>query len=265
MQLCLNTSTIQPQSLLDKIRIAAVSGYDGVELWLNDIYEHIGRGGEVREIEQALSDHGLTVPCTIAIRGWGDALGREYQLMLDEARRRMELATRIGSPWIVATPPREPCNAGQLTERYGDLLEIGRQIGVRPTLEYISFFRGLPTLDAAWEIVQTVNSDATLIVDAFHTWNSRSDAQLLQQIPAERISHYHVNDAHPDKPSGTQTDPDRVMIGDGPIDLAAEIQFLRKIGYKGMISLELFNADLWQQDPIEVASQGLQRLRQLLQ
>ena len=78
MQRCLNTSTIRPQPLLDKIRIAAVSGYDGVELWINDIYEHIGRGGEVREIEQALADHGLTVPCTIAIRGWGEAQGLEH-------------------------------------------------------------------------------------------------------------------------------------------------------------------------------------------
>ena len=75
MKLCLNTSTIRPQPLLDKIRIASAAGYDGVELWINDIYEHVGRGGEVREIEQSLVDQGLEVPCTIALRGWGGGSG----------------------------------------------------------------------------------------------------------------------------------------------------------------------------------------------
>ena len=47
MKFCLNTSTIKPQSLIRKIELAGQAGYDGIELWVNDIYEHIGRGGEV--------------------------------------------------------------------------------------------------------------------------------------------------------------------------------------------------------------------------
>ena len=34
---CLNTSTIKPQALLDKIRLVGEAGYDGIELWLNDV------------------------------------------------------------------------------------------------------------------------------------------------------------------------------------------------------------------------------------
>ena len=106
-KLCLNTSTIRPQPLLEKIRLTAEAGFEGIELWINDIYEHVGRGGEVSDVEKALADHGLIVPCMIALRGWGEASELEYPLMLDEARRRMELAARLGSPWVVATPPRE--------------------------------------------------------------------------------------------------------------------------------------------------------------
>ena len=109
--LCLNTSTIKPQAMLDKIRLTAEAGFSGVELWINDIYEFIGRGGEVSDIEKALADHGLIVPCTIAMRQWGEATEEEYPLMLDEAKRRMELAARLGAPYIVATPPRDPCRA----------------------------------------------------------------------------------------------------------------------------------------------------------
>ena len=57
MKFCLNTSTIKPQPLLKKIELSGQAGYDGIELWINDVYDFIGRGGEVREVEQALADH----------------------------------------------------------------------------------------------------------------------------------------------------------------------------------------------------------------
>ena len=66
-QTCLNTSTIKTTGILEKIRVTSEAGFDAIELWINDIYEYIGRGGEVRDIESALGDHGLTVPCMIAL------------------------------------------------------------------------------------------------------------------------------------------------------------------------------------------------------
>lgn len=264
-QTCLNTSTIKPQPLLDKIRLTAEVGFDAIELWINDLYEHVGRGGEIRDIENALSDYGLIVPSMIALRQWGEPIGREYELALEECKRRMELAARIGATYVVATPPREPSEFNQLVDRYGDLLEIGRLAGVRPTFEYISFFAGAQTLDVAWQVVQAVgDEDATLIADAFHTWNSPSTDGLLAAIPGDRISHYHIDDSNPDLPRMQQMDPDRVMIGNGTIDLRREIEILREIGYNGMISLELFNASLWEEDPLTVLQTGKQRLDDLL-
>jgi sugar phosphate isomerase/epimerase len=263
MIFCLNTSTIKPQPLLEKIRLTAEAGYAGVELWINDLYEHVGRGGEIRDVEKALADHGLIVPCTIAMRQWGEAGELEYPLMLEEARRRMELAARIGAPYIVATPPREPCDLTQLTARYRDLLRIGREIGIRPTFEYISFFGSASRLDQAWQVVRdSGEDDATLILDAFHNWNSHSSLDDLRQVPLERISHYHFDDAARDIPAGEQKDPDRVMPGEGAIDLRAEVDALREKGYDGTVSLELFNAALWQQDPADVLRFGLERMRE---
>lgn len=260
---CLNTSTIKPQPLLEKIRLTAAAGYAGVELWINDLYEHVGRGGEIRDVERALADHGLIVPCSIAVRQWGEASEAEYPLMLDEVRRRMELAARIGAPYIVATPPREPCDLAQLTERYRDLLRIGRETGVRPTFEYISFFGSASRLDQAWQVVREAgDDDATLILDAFHTWNSGGSLDDLRAVPVERISHYHFDDAAREIPAGRQKDPDRVMPGEGAIDLRAEVQVLRENGYRGTVSLELFNPQLWREDPQDVLRIGLDRLRE---
>ncbi|MEQ8791643.1 MAG: sugar phosphate isomerase/epimerase [Pirellulaceae bacterium] len=260
---CLNTSTIKPQSLLDKIRLVAEAGYAGIELWINDLYEHVGRGGEIRDVEKALSDQGLIVPCSIAVRQWGEASEAEYPLMLDEVRRRMELAARIGAPYIVATPPRETCELAQLTARYRDLLRIGRESGVKPTFEYISFFGSANRLDQAWQVVRdSGDEDATLILDAFHNWNSHSSLDDLRQVPVERISHYHFDDAAAGIPAGQQKDPDRVMPGDGVMDLRAEVRLLREKGYRGTVSLELFNPGLWDRDPAEVLRVGLERMRE---
>jgi sugar phosphate isomerase/epimerase len=264
--LCLNTSTIKPQKMLDKIRLAGKAGFAGIELWINDIYEFIGQGGEVRDVEKALSDYGLIVPCAIAMRAWGEASELEYPLMLDEAKRRMELAARLGSPWLVCSPPRDACDIGQLARRYKDLLEIGRQVGIKPTFEYISFFGSVFRLDQAWQVVQEADDpDATLILDAFHNWNSNSSLDDLRAIPVERISHYHIDDAAHGIPPTKQTDPDRVMIGDGAIDLRAEIDILREKGYDGTVSLELFNRELWNKDPGEVLKIGIERMRELLE
>lgn len=265
MRLCLNTSTIKPQPLLEKIRLAAAAGFAGIELWINDIYEYVGHGGEVRDVEKALADHGLVVPCMIAMRGWGDASSLEFPIQLDEAKRRMALAARFHANHVVATPPRDPCDRIQIGERYCQLLELGKKMGVRPTLEYISFFHSLSSLSDAWSIVKQIeDSEATLILDAFHTWNTGEKLTDFSDLPIERISHYHIDDADSDKPARTQTDPDRQMIGDGPIDLLAELKWLKDRGYDGWISLELFNATLWDKNPKEVLQTGMERLQRLL-
>lgn len=264
MKYCLNTSTIKPVALLNKIQWVGEAGYDGIELWINDVLEYVARGGEVSDLEKALSDQGLIVPSVIAMRQWGDFEGWEHQLVLDEARRRFALGARLGAPFIVATPPLDNPKTSHLASRYRELLEIGRQEGIRPTFEYISFFKSVHTLKRAWEIVQEADDpDATLILDAFHNWNSGSTEDDLRAIPLERISHYHIDDAAPNKASGTQTDPDRVMPGDGQIDLQAEIKVLREIGYDGTVSLELFNADWWAEDPAYTLKTGLERMKTL--
>ena len=55
------------------------------------------------------------------------------------------------------------------------------------------------------------------------------------------------------------------MIGEGQIDLAAEIAVLREIGYEGTVSLELFNEELWAKDPSEVLKVGIDRMQELFQ
>lgn len=264
MRYSLNASTIKPTPLLEKIRVAGEAGYDGIELWAVELYEHVGRGGEISDVEKALADHGLSVPCFIAVRNWGETTGWEYKLAMDEARRRFELAARVGAPLMVCTPPMELPGFDQLHTGYADLLQIGRDTGVKAVLEYISFFASLNNVaDTVSVLDRCAAPDACLILDAFHNWNQSTTLDDIRALPLERVAHYHIDDAAPGIPSGQQKDPDRVMIGDGVTDLASELSVLKEKGYNKWLSLELFNAELWSQDPAEVAKIGLERMQAL--
>ena len=78
----------------------------------------------------------------------------------------------------------------------------------------------------------------------------------LSDINAETvrwIKHAHVNDM-PDKPADlTHRDADRVLPGEGVLDLPEIIDALERNGYDGFFSIELFNADLWRLPAKEAA------------
>ena len=54
------------------------------------------------------------------------------------------------------------------------------------------------------------------------------------------------------------------MIGDGAIDLKAELQVLKEKGYDKWLSLELFSQEWWDKDPLETAKVGLERMEELV-
>ena len=55
------------------------------------------------------------------------------------------------------------------------------------------------------------------------------------------------------------------MPGDGTFDLHRYLELLLATGYEGFLSLELFREDLWQQDPLAVAREGLEKMQQVVE
>jgi sugar phosphate isomerase/epimerase len=263
---CLNTSTIQPVPLLEKIRLAGKHGFAAIELWLNDVFAYLEAGGPLSDVIKAVADAGLYVPCMIAMKGWGDASNAEYPTALEECRRRMDLAARLGARYVVATPPRGKADLAVVSQRYRDLLAIGREIGVQPAMEYLGFCESVYRVDQAWQIVQEAETpEATLVLDAFHTFRGGSSQDDVEKIPISRIANYHLDDAPATPPREQQMDPDRVLPGEGILDLGREMRWLRDHGYTGTISLELFNPTLWSQSPDDVLQRGMQWMRELLE
>ena len=50
---CLNTSTIRPTPLLEKIRVAGRAGYQAIEPWNDEIDDYLEQGGTISELKKA--------------------------------------------------------------------------------------------------------------------------------------------------------------------------------------------------------------------
>lgn len=258
--LCLNTSTIQPTPLLEKIHIAGRLGYDAIELWSREItdFEERGSLGELRHI---ISDSGLVVASIIGLEDWIDATDTARA----ENHRRIDQAAALGCPFIVASPPQQAVETNRAADAYAALLELGRSRKVRPALEFLGFVDGLSTLGSVLDVLEASgDTDACLVADVYHLLRGGGSLDDLLRARGSQIAIFHIDDM-PAQPRFTeQTDFDRVMPGDGVVDLRRVMQHLKTIEYSGPLSLELFNKELWKQNPEDVCRKGLDRLRTLV-
>ena len=260
---CLNTSTIRPTPIREKIRIAGQLGYRAIEPWNDEVDDYLRQGGTIEDLRKAIDDAGLRVASVIALFGWTEADPIAHRIALDECKRRMDQAARLGSPYIVASPPNEVVDLGFAAGRFAELMRIGREIGVTPSMEFLGFVEGVHTLQSARAIAD--GSGATVVADVFHLMRGGGSIDDLLTIPGDRMAIFHINDLPASPPPTMQSDSDRVMLGEGFADLRGVIANLRTIGYRGPLSLELFNETLWAADPEEVCRVGLERMRGLVE
>ncbi|MFV0445753.1 MAG: sugar phosphate isomerase/epimerase family protein [Planctomycetaceae bacterium] len=258
----LNSSTIRPTPILEKIRIAAVAGYGAIELWHDDIDKHVQSGGSVRDVRHAVDDHGLAVPTTIMLKGWCEPDGPTFEQGWEECRRRMEQAVAVGAVHCVTGPPHGPVDYGLAAQRYGALLDLGLSLGVRPAMEYLGFAQEVNSIEKAFRIMrESGHPEATIVLDPFHDFRGGAGSEAIVQLRAEQIAVCHFDDAPATPAAHEQRDPDRVMPGEGVIPLRRFLTQLKEIGYDRWVSLELFREDLWRRDPLEVAKLGLEKMR----
>ncbi len=263
---CLNTSTIRTTPLLDKIRIAGEAGYTAIEPWNDEVTAYLTSGGSMATLKLALADAGLSVVSMIALHGWVTAEGSDYQRVIDDSHRRMEQAAALGSPFIVASPPQEVVDLARASDRYSRLLEIGRKEGVRPSMEFLGFVDGINSVASALAVADgTHDPSATVVADVFHMIRGGGSFDDLLMLKGDQLACFHINDIPAVPDPLTQSDSDRVLPGDGIANLPRVIANLRTIGYRGPLSLELFNPSLWEADPLDVVRRGLDRVRALVE
>jgi 2-keto-myo-inositol isomerase len=268
MTLALNTSTIRPAPLETKVRIAAEMGYDGIEVWDNELADHEGKGESLEDLGKLIADLGLFVPNVIGLWGCMPADDAERPAALETSKQRMERAVKVGARHIAAipTPDREEIDVIWAGERYREILEIGDEVGITPAVEFVGFFKGINRLGEAAAIgIESNHPKACLVTDTFHLYRGGSMFKGIRHLNGSFIAVCHFNDAPAFPPQFHQGDKDRIFPGDGVMPLVEFVSDLRAIGFNGPLSLETFNRDHWQQDPRKIARIGIEKMQAIVE
>jgi len=93
------------------------------------------------------------------------------------------------------------------------------------------------TLPETLELAKDCGPNIGVILDVWHWHHSGGTTADILNAPKSRIIHVHVSDAKGQPPEDVR-DNQRVMPGEGVIDLTGFFQALKKIGYDGGVSPE---------------------------
>jgi len=266
---CFNTSTIQGQKrpLPEVVDIVAEAGYQGIEPWIRELDQYVKDGGSLKDLGKRIADRGLSVEDAIGFFEWAVDDDARRTKGFEEAKRNMDMVLQIGGRRIAAPPAgatdRSDVDLKKVAERYHALLELGDSIGVVPQVEVWGFSKTLGRLSEAAQVaIESGHPRACILPDVYHLHKGGSSFEGLKLLSGTAFHIFHLNDYPADPPRAKITDAHRVYPGDGVAPLRSVFQTLRSIGFRGMLSLELFNREYWKQDPRLVAKTGLEKMKE---
>lgn len=280
MRACWNQVTAGRQPPADPARdLAAVraGGWEAVELWLPH-WDARFRPDEDAAARRLLDESGLAVAGACAQEGLFFARGEERRRRQDEFRRRLERCAALGVTHLVVVPvphPEAERPGEDDLDRAADNLRAAGALalanGVGLDIEFLRGARLVNNLPTALDLARRVDHPGVgVLLDTYHLYAGPSKLEDLDLLegPAARLRFVHVNDVPAVRPRELWTDADRVLPGDGDLPLERMLGAIRRSGYAGDVSLELFNAEFaarFDQDPVAAAAEAFRRLSGLLE
>jgi sugar phosphate isomerase/epimerase len=266
----LNTSTIKGAELplMRELDIAAQAGYGAVEPWIDEIEAHVSTGGTLADLRKKAQDLGLKIAGAVGFAKWIVPDPQERKAGLEHMKRDMDLVAAIGGRHIACPPigAHEPGHhrpmLDEIAERYYALLELGKSASVTPILELWGFSKTLSRIsELLYVAAATAHPETCLLLDSYHLYKGGSDIDAVGLINGAVLPVFHIND-YPASPLRTEIDDSyRVYPGDGIAPLGKLFQILNRIGFRGYLSVELFNRDYWKQPADLVAKTGIDKTR----
>ncbi len=270
---CLNTSTTRGAGLpIERaLEVAAGAGFGAVEPWIEEIEEYVDRGGRLPELRRRFDDLGLHVAGAVGFAEWIVEDEARRAAGLERMRRDMDLVASIGGRFIAA-PPIGAHQADQvrpgldrIADRYAAILELGRSTGVTPILELWGFSQTLGRLSEVVHVAaETAHLGSCMLLDSYHLYKGGSDFAGLRLLNGGALPVFHINDYPADPPRERIDDPDRVYPGDGVAPLGDLMRTLDAIGFRGFLSVELFNPGYWKEPAEDVARLSFEKTREVV-
>ena len=139
---------------------------------------------------------------------------------------------------------------------------MGEKMGVQPLLELWGTHPVLgPLSHGIYVTVAAGRADASLLLDVFHLYKSGTPFTALKQINGASLHVIHLNDYPQAADASTLNDGNRIYPGDGAAPLRQILRDLRDSGFRGYLSLELFNRDYWARAADENLKTAMEKIR----
>jgi len=231
-------------TLPDKLEAAASAGFDGVEIFENDLLTFEGSAQEAGWLARDLGLEVRTVPAD-----WrqGVDMAAVRAALLDRAERKFDTMQALGAGMVLVCSNVQPHAIDDPARAAADLREMAERAhkrGLKVGYEALAWGTHINRWRQAWEIVQAADHPALgLILDSFHTLALGDDLSGLSgTVPAEKLFFLQLADAprlSMDVLSWSRHH--RCFPGQGELPLAPFLGEVMRAGYAGPLSLEVFN------------------------
>jgi 4-hydroxyphenylpyruvate dioxygenase len=230
-------------NLESKLRAIARAGFDGVEIFENDL---LTSSLAAREAAALMRDLGLK--CTL-FQPFRDFEGMPDELrprIFERMERKFDLMQELGADLLLVCSNVSPAARPERSRIVRDFRELGERAarrGLRVGYEALAWGRHVWDHREAWSIVREVDHPSIgLILDSFHSLARSVPNESLREIDPGRIFIVQLADAplmQMDFLSWSRHF--RNMPGQGEFPLVDYVATLLETGYAGVLSLEIFN------------------------
>ncbi|MEU0228097.1 TIM barrel protein [Streptomyces sp. NPDC006284] len=250
-------------SLTEKLTAASLAGFDGVEIFENDL---LASPLTPEEVSARCADLGLTIDLYQPMRDIEALPEAEFARALRRARHKFELMRRLGADTVLvcsSVSPHALDDDALAAEQLSRLAGLAEEHGVRVAYEALAWGRHISTYDHAWRVVEAAGHPALgTCLDSFHILSRGSDPKGIEDIPGEKIFFLQLADAPLLAMDVLQWSRHyRCFPGQGGFDVAGLVRHVLRAGYDGPLSLEVFN-DVFRQS--EAGSTAVDARRSLL-
>ncbi|MDQ8703916.1 TIM barrel protein [Streptomyces sp. LHD-70] len=248
--------------LSEKLTAIAAAGFDGVEIFENDL---LGTPLSPEEIRARCADLGLAIDLYQPMRDVEAVPEDVFVRNLRRAERKFDVMRRLGADLLLvcsSVDPRALDDDALAAEQLHRLAERAHEHGIRVAYEALAWGRHVDTYDHAWRIVEQAGHPALgTCLDSFHILSRGSDVSGIAAIPGEKIFFLQLADAPKLAMDVLQwSRHHRCFPGQGGFDVASVVSAAARAGYDGPLSLEVFNDVFRQADAAQTAVDALRSL-----
>jgi sugar phosphate isomerase/epimerase len=254
----------------DLARLAARVGFPGVDV---DLGAAMRQGlAATRALFEPLKIQPAAVNLPVEFRR-DDAAFRKDLARLAEAA---SFAAAIGCPrmvtWLMPSSKTPKAELRALYwKRFRACAGILARSHVRLGLEFIGplHLRRQEPHEFIWRMNEMLafarecGPNVGLLLDAWHWHHAGATTGDILQAGKDGIVHVHLSDA-PNLPPEQIRDDERLLPGEGVINLVGFFQALQKIGYQDAVSVEVFGRGLKDMPPEQGARLGLDAARKVM-